>query len=82
VRSNKSGEIGFLRDLRRLNVSITRAKRKLVLIGDSITLESNECYKRLIESAKERGAYEGVTWIMTKLYENRKHIFTEMKRYK
>jgi predicted DNA helicase len=60
VRSNKSGEIGFLRDLRRLNVSITRAKRKLVLIGDSTTLESNGCYKRLIESAKERGAYKSV----------------------
>jgi predicted DNA helicase len=60
VRSNQSGEIGFLRDLRRLNVSITRAKRKLVLIGDSTTLESNGCYKRLIESAKERGAYKSV----------------------
>jgi len=60
VRSNKSGEIGFLRDLRRLNVSITRAKRKLVLIGDSTTLENNGCYKRLIESAKERGAYKSV----------------------
>jgi superfamily I DNA and/or RNA helicase len=60
VRSNKSGEIGFLRDLRRLNVSITRAKRKLVLIGDSTTLESNGCYNRLIESAKERGAYKKI----------------------
>ncbi|MHC1600567.1 MAG: IGHMBP2 family helicase [Candidatus Methanospirareceae archaeon] len=60
VRSNKSGEIGFLRDLRRLNVSLTRAKRKLVLIGDSTTLENNGCYKRLIESAKERGAYKSV----------------------
>ncbi|RZN39837.1 MAG: IGHMBP2 family helicase [Methanophagales archaeon ANME-1-THS] len=60
VRSNKSGEIGFLRDLRRLNVSITRAKRKLVLIGDSTTLATDECYKRLIESAKERGAYKRV----------------------
>ncbi len=60
VRSNKSGEIGFLRDLRRLNVSITRAKRKLVLIGDSNTLESEGCYKRLIVLAKVRGAYKGV----------------------
>ncbi len=58
VRSNKSRDIGFLRDLRRLNVSITRAKRKLVLIGDSLTLESEGCYKRLIALAKERGGYK------------------------
>jgi len=60
VRSNKSREIGFLKDLRRLNVSITRAKRKLVLIGDSHTLESEGCYKRLVELAKERGGYKMV----------------------
>jgi predicted DNA helicase len=61
VRSNKRGKIGFLRDLRRLNVSITRAKRKLVLIGDSITLEHEGCYRRLIGSAKDRDAYKRVT---------------------
>ncbi|NOR77914.1 MAG: IGHMBP2 family helicase [Methanophagales archaeon] len=58
VRSNKSGTIGFLNDLRRLNVSITRAKRKLVLIGDSNTLESEGCYRRLVALAKESGAYK------------------------
>ncbi len=58
VRSNKSGTIGFLKDLRRLNVSITRAKRKLVLIGDSNTLESEGCYRRLVALAKESGAYK------------------------
>ncbi|NAT10851.1 IGHMBP2 family helicase [ANME-1 cluster archaeon AG-394-G06] len=58
VRSNKSGTIGFLKDLRRLNVSITRAKRKLVLIGDSNTLESEGCYRRLVALAKASGAYK------------------------
>jgi len=60
VRSNERGEIGFLSDLRRLNVSITRAKRKLVCIGDATTLERSGCYRRLIESAKARGAYRTV----------------------
>jgi len=63
VRSNKSREIGFLRDLRRLNVSITRAKRKLVLIGDSHTLEREGCYKRLVSLAKERGGYNRVAFV-------------------
>ena len=48
VRSNDKGEIGFLKDLRRLNVAITRAKRKLIIIGNSHTLKSDETYERLI----------------------------------
>ena len=54
VRSNMGGEIGFLRDLRRLNVSLTRAKRKLILIGDSSTLSVHPTYKRLVEFVRER----------------------------
>ncbi len=57
VRSNKFGEIGFLSDLRRLNVSITRAKRKLLLIGNSHTLEADDCYRRLIALVKSHGGY-------------------------
>ena len=53
VRSNEDGNIGFLRDLRRLNVAITRAKRKLIIIGNINTLKTNPTYARLIEFAKD-----------------------------
>ena len=49
VRSNDNENIGFLKDLRRLNVAITRAKRKLIIIGHKDTLISNPTYARLIE---------------------------------
>ena len=49
VRSNSHGNIGFLKDLRRLNVAITRAKRKLIIIGNTNTLITNPTYARLIE---------------------------------
>ena len=49
VRSNEHGNIGFLNDLRRLNVAITRAKRKLIIIGNKDTLKNNPTYSRLIE---------------------------------
>lgn len=52
VRSNENGNIGFLRDLRRLNVAITRAKRKLIIIGNIDTLKANPTYLRLIEFAR------------------------------
>ncbi len=53
VRSNENGNIGFLSDLRRLNVAITRAKRKLIIIGNINTLKANPTYLRLVEFAKE-----------------------------
>lgn len=49
VRSNDYGNIGFLKDLRRLNVAITRAKRKLIIIGNKETLKSNPTYARLVD---------------------------------
>ncbi|WP_456329600.1 IGHMBP2 family helicase [Archaeoglobus sp.] len=57
VRSNRNKEIGFLEDLRRLNVSLTRAKRKLIMVGDSETLSVNDTYRRLIEHVRRRGFY-------------------------
>jgi ATP-dependent RNA/DNA helicase IGHMBP2 len=57
VRSNDSGEIGFLSDTRRMNVALTRAKRKLVVIGDSATLSYNRFYKDFLEYIDRIGAY-------------------------
>ena len=47
VRSNNEGQVGFLRDLRRMNVAITRARMKLILIGDDTTLCRHPFYRRL-----------------------------------
>jgi len=55
VRANEKEEIGFLSDVRRLNVAITRPKRKLIIIGDANTLISHQVYKNLIEYIKENG---------------------------
>ena len=55
VRSNESGEIGFLHDLRRMNVAITRARMKLILVGDSRTLCRTAFYRKLYEYAKHPG---------------------------
>ena len=49
VRSNDEGQIGFLRDLRRMNVAITRARMKLIILGSVDTLTKHPFYKRLYE---------------------------------
>ena len=49
VRSNDNKEIGFLSDIRRMNVALTRAKKKLVVIGDSATLSNHPFYKDFLE---------------------------------
>ena len=49
VRANEKGEIGFLNDLRRMNVAITRARMKLIILGDASTLTRHPFYKKLYE---------------------------------
>ena len=49
VRANDEGQIGFLRDLRRMNVAITRARMKLIILGDASTMIRHPFYKRLYD---------------------------------
>ena len=49
VRSNDEGQIGFLRDLRRMNVAITRARMKLIILGDASTMTRHPFYKKLYD---------------------------------
>lgn len=57
VRSNDSGTIGFLSDYRRMNVAMTRAKKKLVIVGDSATIGSQKFYQKLLDYCDSVGAY-------------------------
>ena len=49
VRANKDGQIGFLHDLRRMNVAITRARMKLVIFGEATTLSRHAFYRKLMD---------------------------------
>lgn len=44
VRSNAKGQVGFLKELKRLNVAVSRAKRLLLAVGDSTTLKKGDLY--------------------------------------
>ncbi|TAH23781.1 MAG: DUF2075 domain-containing protein, partial [Cytophagales bacterium] len=58
VRSNDKNEIGFLSDTRRMNVAMTRAKKKLVIIGDSATLSSHLFYNQFLEYISKINAHK------------------------
>ncbi|UII28778.1 AAA domain-containing protein [Fulvivirga maritima] len=58
VRSNEKGEIGFLSNTRRMNVAMTRARKKLVVIGDSATIGQHEFYAAFLDYVNEIGAYK------------------------
>lgn len=60
VRCNHEGQIGFLADTRRTNVAFTRARRSLVIIGDSATLANDPFYQRLIAHMEATQAYVSV----------------------
>lgn len=60
VRSNREGEVGFLADTRRMNVAMTRARRKLIVIGDSATITAHPFYEKMVKYFEKVGAYHSV----------------------
>jgi len=58
TRSNPEGSIGFLSDIRRMNVAMTRARKKLVIVGDSATLSRLPFYADLIAYAEQKSGYK------------------------
>lgn len=64
TRSNRKGEIGFLKDIRRMNVALTRARQKLVVIGDSATLGNHPFYAAFLQYVEDLGAYRSAWELM------------------
>ncbi len=60
VRSNDEGEIGFLKDYRRMNVAITRAQKQLYVIGDSATVGADVFFNAFLEYVEKAGVYRTV----------------------
>jgi predicted DNA helicase len=57
VRNNEAGEVGFLSDIRRMNVAMTRARRLLIVIGDSATIGRHPFYARFLDYVEACGAH-------------------------
>jgi ATP-dependent RNA/DNA helicase IGHMBP2 len=64
VRSNEKSEVGFLGDIRRVNVAMTRARKKLIMVGDSATLGSHPFYLELLAYVQEKGFYKSAYELM------------------
>ena len=64
TRSNADSTIGFLTDIRRMNVAMTRARKKLVVVGDSATLSQFPFYADFIQYAQEHNAYQSAWELM------------------
>lgn len=60
VRSNHIGEIGFLKEYRRMNVAMTRARHRLVIVGDSSTIGNDPFYSRMIDYIQANGDYKSI----------------------
>ncbi|MEM1122076.1 MAG: AAA domain-containing protein [Bacteroidota bacterium] len=58
VRSNGKGEIGFLKDYRRMNVAMTRARKKLIVLGDSATIGMDQFYGDFLDYCDKVGEYQ------------------------
>lgn len=58
VRSNAKNEIGFLSDTRRMNVAMTRARKQLIVVGDSATIGGNSFYEAFLSYAEQFGKYQ------------------------
>lgn len=64
VRSNEKSEVGFLGDIRRVNVAMTRARKKLIMLGDSATLGAHPFYLELLTYVQEKGFYKSAYELM------------------
>ena len=65
VRSNQDGQIGFLSDYRRMNVALTRARQKLVVVGDSATLGSQDFYQQFLDYTEKVAGYRSAWEFMS-----------------
>lgn len=68
VRSNERAEIGFLSDYRRMNVAMTRAKKQLIVIGDSATIGNDNFYSAFLEYVEKEGKYVSAWEYMSRAF--------------